>query len=148
MNKKLPEIPFDNTYVRLPERFYERIAPVPVAAPKLIRLNFKLARELGIITENVPPDEWAAIFSGNQIAGGSEPIAQVYAGHQFGHFVPQLGDGRAVLLGEVVARDGKRRDIQLKGSGRTRFSRQGDGRAALGPVIHSLTQYIFAHHGP
>ncbi len=138
---KLPKIPFDNTYSRLPERFYERVNPVPVKAPKLIRLNFKLAQELGINAEGVSLDHWAAIFSGNQILPGSEPIAQAYAGHQFGHFVPQLGDGRAILLGEIVGIDGKRRDIQLKGSGQTRFSRQGDGRAALGPVMR---EYIMS----
>lgn len=142
MNKeKSPLIPFNNTYVHLPERFYERIKPVSVQSPKLIRFNSELARELEIQTEGVSPEELAAIFSGNQILSGSEPIAQAYAGHQFGHFVPQLGDGRAILLGEVVARDGVRRDIQLKGSGQTRFSRQGDGRAALGPVMR---EYILS----
>lgn len=139
--EKLPMIPFDNTYVRLPERFYERINPAPVKSPKLIRLNLNLAQELGIHTEGVSVDQWAAVFSGNQISLGSEPIAQAYAGHQFGHFVPQLGDGRAILLGEVVGCDGKRRDIQLKGSGQTRFSRRGDGRASLGPVMR---EYIMS----
>lgn len=139
--EKSPLIPFDNTYVRLPERFYERVNPVPVKSPKLIRLNSRLAQELGIHTEGVPSEQWAEIFSGNQILSRAEPIAQAYAGHQFGHFVPQLGDGRAILLGEVVGRDGKRRDIQLKGSGQTRFSRQGDGRAALGPVMR---EYIMS----
>jgi len=133
--EKSPIIAFDNTYSRLPERFYERIVPTPVQLPKLVRFNSQLAQELAINTDGVASDELAAIFSGNQILPGSEPIAQAYAGHQFGHFVPQLGDGRAILLGEVIGRDGKRRDIQLKGSGRTRFSRQGDGRAALGPVM-------------
>ncbi len=145
MNKpaeeKSPMIAFDNTYARLPERFYERVNPAPVKSPKLIRLNFKLAQELGIHAEGVAPEDWAAVFSGNQILPESEPIAQAYAGHQFGHFVPQLGDGRAILLGEVVDRGGERRDIQLKGSGRTRFSRQGDGRAALGPVMR---EYIMS----
>ncbi len=139
--EKSPMIPFNNTYVRLPEWFYERINPVPVKSPKLIRLNLKLTQELGIHTEGIALESWAAIFSGNQILPGSEPIAQAYAGHQFGHFVPQLGDGRAILLGEVVGTDGKRRDIQLKGSGPTRFSRQGDGRAALGPVMR---EYIMS----
>ena len=145
-NEKSPMISFDNTYVRLPERFYERVKPTPVKLPKLIRLNFKLAQELGIHTEGIPLESWAAIFSGNQILSGSEPIAQAYAGHQFGHFVPQLGDGRAVLLGEVVGSDGKRRDIQLKGSGQTRFSRQGDGRAALGPVMREYIMSEAMHH--
>lgn len=138
---KLPIIPFDNTYIRLPERFYECITPTPVKLPKLVRFNSQLAQELTINTDGVGAEELAAIFSGNQILPGSEPIAQAYAGHQFGHFVPQLGDGRAILLGEVIGRDGKRRDIQLKGSGRTRFSRQGDGRAALGPVMR---EYILS----
>ncbi|WP_419785581.1 protein adenylyltransferase SelO [Pseudodesulfovibrio sp.] len=127
-------IPFDNTYARLPEQFYERIDPVPVLAPRLIRLNLALADRLGL---RFPEDEavLADMFSGNKPIEGAEPLAQAYAGHQFGHFVPQLGDGRAVLLGEVGAPDGQRFDIQLKGSGRTRFSRGGDGRSPLGPVI-------------
>lgn len=140
-NEKSPIIPFDNTYDRLPERFYERVNPTPVKSPKLIRLNFKLAQKLGIHTEGVHSDNWAAIFSGNQILAGSEPIAQAYAGHQFGQFVPQLGDGRAILLGEIVGGDAKRHDIQLKGSGQTRFSRQGDGRATLGSVMR---EYIMS----
>lgn len=125
---------FDNSYARLPEDFYERIEPVPVDEPGFIRLNQHLADELGLA---LPTDEkeLAAIFSGNTLLPGSEPIAQAYAGHQFGHFVPQLGDGRAVLLGEVVTDSGKRFDIQLKGSGKTKFSRGGDGRSPLGPVI-------------
>ncbi len=145
MNKS-PIISFENTYVNLPERFYESIAPTPVKLPKLVRFNFKLACELGMNTEGVPSEDLAAFFSGNRILPRSEPIAQAYAGHQFGHFVPQLGDGRAILLGEVIGSDGRRRDIQLKGSGRTRFSRQGDGRAALGPVMR---EYILseAMHG-
>lgn len=127
-------LPFDNTYARLPEVFYERIKPVPVIAPELIRLNRSLAERLGL---ELPDDEGklARLFSGNAVFEGATPLAQAYAGHQFGHFVPQLGDGRAVLLGEVVAPDGKRFDVQLKGSGRTRFSRGGDGRSPLGPVI-------------
>ncbi|HEX2943853.1 MAG TPA: YdiU family protein [Rhodopila sp.] len=129
-----PSIPFDNTYARLPDRFFARTNPTPVTSPKLIRLNVSLARDLGIDPDALD----AATLSGNRIPGGAEPIALAYAGHQFGHFVPQLGDGRAILLGEVVGRDG-RRDLQLKGSGRTPFSRGGDGRAALGPV---LREYI------
>lgn len=125
---------FINTYAHLPESFYERIDPEPVAAPALIRLN----RELGARLELDLPDdktELAGICTGNRLLAGSEPIAQAYAGHQFGQFVPQLGDGRAHLLGEVMNAAGERFDIQLKGSGRTRFSRGGDGRAPLGPVI-------------
>ena len=129
------QIPFDNTYARLPDAFYERIEPAKVAAPKLLRLNEGLARRLAIDPDFLRSPTGVNILSGNVIARGSEPIALAYAGHQFGHFVPQLGDGRAVLLGEVVDVDGKRYDLQLKGSGRTRFSRRGDGRAALGPVI-------------
>ncbi|XXJ21224.1 protein adenylyltransferase SelO [Desulfovibrio caledoniensis] len=125
---------FINTYARLPESFFERIAPEPVAAPALIRLNRDLAARLEL---DLPGDEaaLAEIFTGNRLLPGSEPLAQAYAGHQFGQFVPQLGDGRAHLLGEVENEAGERFDIQLKGSGRTRFSRGGDGRAPLGPVI-------------
>src|SRR5882672_4811385 len=122
-------LPFDNSYARLPERFYARLAPRPVAQPRLIKLNTALAAELGLDAEALASPEGVAILAGNRIAGGSEPIALAYAGHQFGNFVPQLGDGRAVLLGEVVGRDGIHRDIQLKGSGPTPFSRRGDGRA-------------------
>lgn len=139
--EKSPIIAFDNTYARLPERFYERIVPTAVQSPKLIRFNSELALQLGVNVQGVSLDNLAAVFSGNQILPGSEPIAQAYAGHQFGHFVPQLGDGRAILLGEVIGIDGKRCDIQLKGSGRTRFSRSGDGRAALGPVMR---EYIMS----
>ena len=126
---------FDNSYARLPDRFHARLAPTPVRAPVLIRLNAPLARLLGLDPEARTPESWAAVFSGNERLEGSEPLAMAYAGHQFGNFVPQLGDGRALLLGEVTAQDGIRRDIQLKGSGRTPFSRMGDGRAALGPVL-------------
>ncbi len=132
---------FDNSYARLPERFYARHHPTPVAGPRLVKLNTKLARELGLDPDMLASPEATAIFAGNTIAPGSEPIAQAYAGHQFGGFSPQLGDGRAILLGEVIGRDGIRRDIQLKGSGPTPFSRRGDGRAALGPV---LREYIIS----
>ncbi len=130
---------FDNSYARLPERFYQRVDPTPVAAPGLVRVNAPLARELGLDPSSLSSPEAAAIFAGNVIAPGSEPLAMVYAGHQFGNFVPQLGDGRAILIGEVIDVHGARRDIHLKGAGRTRFSRNGDGRAALGPV---LREYI------
>jgi serine/tyrosine/threonine adenylyltransferase len=126
--------PFDNSYARLPDRFYTRQAPVPVEAPALIAVNEALAARLGL-TLPEDPVETAAIFAGNRLPEGAEPLAQVYAGHQFGGWVPQLGDGRAILLGEVVAPDGARFDIQLKGAGRTPYSRMGDGRAWLGPVI-------------
>jgi uncharacterized protein YdiU (UPF0061 family) len=130
-----PAPPLDNSYARLPDRFYTQQAPVPVVAPRLIRLNRDLARELGFDPDGRSDDDWAAVFSGNKLLDGTTPLAMAYAGHQFGQFVPQLGDGRAILLGEVVDDRGKRRDVQLKGAGRTRFSRQGDGRSALGPVL-------------
>lgn len=132
---------FENTYVRLPERFYFRLNPTPVAAPRLIKLNVALARHLGLDPDMLAGTEGVEVLAGNRIAEGSEPLALAYAGHQFGHFVPQLGDGRAILLGEVIARDAARYDIQLKGSGPTPFSRLGDGRAALGPV---LREYILS----
>lgn len=128
-------IPFDNTYARLPERFYERIDPARVPSPELILANRQLANELGMDADWLESAEGTAVLAGNAVPEGAEPVAQAYAGHQFGNFVPQLGDGRAILLGEVVGKDGQRRDIQLKGSGRTAFSRNGDGKAALGPVL-------------
>lgn len=129
----------ENSYARLPERFYVRLEPTPVAAPRLIKLNVELARKLGIDPDSLASACGVEILAGNRVAEGSEPLALAYAGHQFGYFVPQLGDGRAHLLGEAMARDGVRYDIQLKGSGPTPFSRRGDGRAALGPV---LREYI------
>ncbi len=129
------KIPFDNTYVRLGKTFYARLPPTPVAAPQLIRFNAPLARALGIEADTADEDSLAAVFSGNIVPTGAEPLAMVYAGHQFGGFNPQLGDGRAILLGEVVDSEGQRQDIHLKGSGPTPFSRNGDGRAALGPVL-------------
>ena len=130
---------FENTYARLPDRFYSRLAPTPVATPHLVKLNVELARTLGLNPDALSSAQGVDILAGNRVAERSEPLAQAYAGHQFGHFVPQLGDGRANLLGEVIGRDGIRYDIQLKGSGPTPFSRAGDGRAALGPV---LREYI------
>src|ERR1700678_3695533 len=126
---------FSNSYARLPERFFARLVPTPVARPRLIKFNDALASELGIDTRGVGRDGLAATFAGTQRPPAAEPIAMAYAGHQFGNFVPQLGDGRAILLGEVVDRNGERHDIQLKGAGRTPFSRGGDGRASLGPVL-------------
>ncbi|GLH81533.1 UPF0061 protein [Bradyrhizobium sp. SSBR45G] len=131
--------PFQNSYAALPDNFFARVAPTPVAAPRLIKLNRPLAEELGLDPAELETAEGAAILAGKTVPEGAEPIAMAYAGHQFGHFVPQLGDGRAILLGEVVDKNGVRRDIQLKGSGPTPFSRRGDGRAALGPV---LREYI------
>lgn len=124
-------IPFDNSYARLPGTMHAGVLPTPVKAPRLVKVNEPLARELGIDPSALTPE----MAVGNVLPPGASPIAQAYAGHQFGNFVPQLGDGRAILLGEVVDRNGRRRDIQLKGSGPTPFSRRGDGRAALGPVL-------------
>ena len=137
---------FSNSYSRLPEHFFARLDPTPVAQPRLIVLNRPLAHDLGLGMDAVDADALAQILGGNIVPGGAEPISMAYAGHQFGSFVPQLGDGRAILLGEVLDRCGVRRDIQLKGAGRTPFSRRGDGRAALGPV---LREYVVseAMHG-
>ncbi|MEM7319030.1 MAG: YdiU family protein [Pseudomonadota bacterium] len=126
-------ISFDNSYARLPNAFYTLQAPQPVRAPHLIAFNNDLAKLMGITPGEVA--ELAQVFSGNEIPDGATPLAQLYSGHQFGHYNPQLGDGRAVLLGETEGADGQRRDIQLKGSGRTPYSRGGDGRAWLGPVL-------------
>jgi len=130
---------FDNTYARLPPRFFAAVCPTAARAPRLVKVNRALAEDLGLDPEELTSPEGVQVLAGNTVPPGAEPIALAYAGHQFGSFVPRLGDGRAILLGEVVARDGRRVDIQLKGSGRTPFSRQGDGRAALGPV---LREYI------
>lgn len=126
---------FDNTYAKLPDRFFARVRPTPVKNPSVLAINAELAHLLSIGQDELSSPEGLAMLAGNRIAEGSEPIALAYAGHQFGGFVPQLGDGRAILLGEVVGAQGKRYDIQLKGSGPTPFSRGGDGRAALGPVL-------------
>lgn len=130
---------FENSYARLPSSFYARVHPTPVSAPYLLKLNRDLAVQLGLNPDELATQAGVEILAGKRIPEGAEPIATAYAGHQFGHFVPQLGDGRAILLGELVDREGMRRDVQLKGSGRTPFSRSGDGRAALGPV---LREYI------
>jgi protein adenylyltransferase len=130
---------FKNTYARLPERFYSRLNPKPVAAPRLVKLNVELARSLGLDPDALASVTGVEILAGNRVAEGAEPLALAYAGHQYGSFVPQLGDGRTNLLGEVMGLDGVRYDLQLKGSGPTPFSRGGDGRAALGPV---LREYI------
>ena len=129
------QISFDNTYARLPERFYARQEPARVPRPTLIRLNHELATQLAIDADWLNSAEGVAALAGNAMPEGAEPIAQAYAGHQFGRFSPQLGDGRALLLGEVLDTEGLRYDLQLKGSGRTPFSRGGDGKSALGPVI-------------
>src|SRR5499427_8949903 len=126
---------FDNTFARELEGFYVPWKATQVAQPTLVKFNRELAEELGLDADALDSQEGAKIFGGNETPEGAAPLAQAYAGHQFGGFVPQLGDGRALLLGEVVDRTGQRRDIQLKGSGPTPFSRSGDGRAALGPVL-------------
>jgi len=131
---------FDNSYARLPESLFVRLNPVPVREPRMVVFNRQLAESLGLLTQALEGEEGAAIFAGNRIPEGAEPIAQAYAGHQFGHFT-NLGDGRAILLGEHITPGGERFDIQLKGSGQTPFSRRGDGRAALGPM---LREYIIS----
>ncbi|SFK59257.1 protein adenylyltransferase SelO [Shimia haliotis] len=128
-------IPFENTYARLPDRFFAHQAPTPVRAPKLLAFNYDLAKSLGI-TDTDDAQELAEVFSGSRVPEGAEPLAQLYSGHQFGNWNPQLGDGRAVLLGESNGYD-----IQLKGSGPTPFSRRGDGRSWLGPV---LREYVIS----
>jgi uncharacterized protein YdiU (UPF0061 family) len=127
---------FDNSYARLPAGLFTRTRPVPVTAPQLIAINAPLAEDLGL-DPAVLRSTGAAIFAGNEVPPGADPIAQAYAGHQFGHFT-NLGDGRAILLGEQLTPDGRRFDIQLKGSGRTPYSRNGDGRAALGPMLREF----------
>ncbi len=136
---------FDNSYARLPEGMFTRLHPVPVREPRMVVFNQALAAEMGIDVTGMAPEELAALFSGNRVPDGSDPIAQAYAGHQFGHFT-MLGDGRAVALGEHLTPLDRRLDIQFKGSGRTPYSRGGDGRAALGPM---LREYLIseAMHG-
>ena len=131
---------FENSYACLPRAFHVRLKPVPVREPKLVIFNVALAQFLGLNPDVLNGGEGAAVFSGNRLPEGSEPLAQAYAGHQFGFFT-MLGDGRAILLGEQVTPKGERFDIQYKGSGKTPFSRQGDGRAALGPM---LREYIIS----
>jgi uncharacterized protein YdiU (UPF0061 family) len=129
------QIPFEAQYAALPDRFHAQLAPTPVAAPGLIKVNHALARDLGLDPAALEHPEGLAVLAGNAVPDGAVPVAQAYAGHQFGGWNPQLGDGRAILLGELRHADGGLRDVQLKGSGRTPFSRMGDGRAGLGPVI-------------
>jgi serine/tyrosine/threonine adenylyltransferase len=139
-------LPFQNSYAAMPANFFARVAPTPVASPRLIKLNRALATHLGLDPDLLDSPEGAEILSGKTLPAGADPIAMAYAGHQFGYFVPQLGDGRAILLGEVIDKGGVRRDIQLKGSGPTPFSRRGDGRAALGPVLREyvVSEAMFA----
>ena len=126
---------FKNRYLELGEGFYDKCKPTPVAEPVLIKFNYEFASELGLSAHDQDEKNLVDVFSGNVIHDSSEPLAMAYAGHQFGHFNPQLGDGRAIYLGELDLVDGTSLDIQLKGSGRTRYSRNGDGRSALGPVL-------------
>lgn len=126
---------FDNSYARLPARFFERVSPTRVSRPERLAINGALAASLGLSVEELSSPEGVDGLAGNRVPDGADPIALAYAGHQFGRLVPRLGDGRAILLGEVVAKDGRRVDVQLKGAGPTPFSRGGDGRAALGPVL-------------
>lgn len=137
--KRQSPIHFDNSFARMPKRFFAMQNPVLVAEPSLIKLNEELANQLGMDVDFLKSQEGISALAGNDLFDGSQPLAQAYAGHQFANFQPQLGDGRALLLGEVVDKNGKRFDIQLKGSGPTPFSRNGDGRAAIGPV---LREYI------
>ncbi|MEL1136031.1 YdiU family protein [Desulfitobacterium sp. THU1] len=131
---------FDNTYASLPSLLYTKLSPVPVNSPEFVILNERLAESLGLNVQSLKSDEGISVFAGNRLPEGAEPLAQAYAGHQFGHFT-MLGDGRALLLGEQMTPEGGRYDIQLKGSGKTPYSRGGDGRAALGPM---LREYIIS----
>lgn len=128
---------FDHSYAALPAAFWRGVVPTPVAQPRMLAFNQALADELGLVVAADAPAT-ADLLSGNRVPANARPIAMAYAGHQFGHFVPQLGDGRAILLGEVIDRQGRRRDMQLKGAGPTPFSRNGDGRAAIGPVLREF----------
>ncbi|MFL6560965.1 MAG: protein adenylyltransferase SelO, partial [Bacillus sp. (in: firmicutes)] len=135
-----PDWNFDNSYARLPDTFFASTDPTPVRSPKLIIFNYSLAHSLGLNTQELESENGVAVFAGNRIPDGAKPLAQAYAGHQFGHFT-KLGDGRAILLGEQITPKGERFDIQLKGPGRTPYSRGGDGRASLGPM---LREYIIS----
>ncbi|RYG68666.1 hypothetical protein EON77_15310, partial [bacterium] len=139
------QLGFEHTYGRLPDAFFSRIAPTKVREPRVVAFNRPLAAELRLAVDSVEARA-AELFSGNELPEDASPLAMAYAGHQFGHFVPQLGDGRAILLGELRDAQGRLRDVQLKGSGLTPFSRTADGRAALGPM---LREYLIseAMHG-
>jgi uncharacterized protein YdiU (UPF0061 family) len=136
----------DNSYARLPDDFHDLVEPDVVSAPSLLAWNNDLALELGLDSLAADEADLARIFSGSSLPAGVQPIALAYAGHQFGHFVPQLGDGRAALLGEVVTDAGRRYDLQLKGSGRTPYSRGGDGKSWLGPVLREYIVSEAMHH--
>src|SRR5947199_10613543 len=134
-NSAAAGVVFDNTYARELEGSYVTWKAGPVSRPRLVKFNRELAEELGLDADALDSEEGASIFAGNETPEGAAPLAQAYAGHQFGGFVPQLGDGRALLLGEVIDRRRRRRDRQLKGAGRTPLSRGAHGRAALGRVL-------------
>ena len=138
------KINFDNSFSNLPNKFYSKIFPEKTKKPNLIILNKNLCDELNINYKDLSSTEGVNFLSGNLVLKNSDPLAMVYAGHQFGNWVPQLGDGRALLLGEVLAKNNLRYDIQLKGSGRTPYSRGGDGKAWLGPVIREylVSEYM------
>ncbi len=140
-----PSLAFDNRFARLPEQLFTRLSPTPVAEPSLFAFNDELGAQLGIDRQRIGDATLAEIFSGNSVPVGSEPLAAAYAGHQFGHWSGMLGDGRAVLLGEISCASGEHVDIQLKGSGPTPYSRGGDGRAWLGPVIR---EYLVSNAMP
>ncbi|MDG2354561.1 MAG: YdiU family protein [Paracoccaceae bacterium] len=143
-------IKFENSYALLPKEFYARVNPESMPKVNIVNLNTELAEELRLNPTWLIQDEGIKFLSGQEIVTGSEPLAQAYAGHQFGTFVPQLGDGRALLLGEIKDINGNKRDVQLKGSGRTPFSRNGDGRATLGPVLREylISEYMNAINIP
>ena len=143
---RLPCINFDNTYAKLSSNFYTEIKPRVPSNPSLIKLNSNVADKLGISSEYLKSLKGLHFLSGSEIIDGSEPIATVYAGHQFGNWVPQLGDGRAHLLGEVEDIAGNKLDVQLKGSGQTPYSRGGDGKAWLGPVIREYLVSEYMHN--
>jgi len=137
----LPGLRFDTSFGKLPEHFFSKVSPTRVKQPKLVKLNDALARELGLDIASLDETEAARVFAGDVAVEDDKLIAMAYSGHQFGHFNPQLGDGRAGLIGEVVTPNGERFDLQLKGSGPTPYSRRGDGRAGIGPVIR---EYILS----
>src|SRR4051812_49129597 len=126
---------FSNTFARLPGEFYTRLQPTPLPDPYLVAFNPAAAALIGLDPAFAATEEFLQIFSGNRVPAGADPLSAIYAGHQFGVFVPQLGDGRAILLGEAVGPDNRRWDLQLKGAGRTPYSRMGDGRAVLRSTI-------------
>src|SRR5262249_23315970 len=115
---------FDNSYARLPQRFYARLPPTPVRSPRMVKLNHPLAEELGLEAKQLESEGGGGVFWGNPVPGGAEPRGMAYGGYHFAHFVPQLGDGRAILLGDLIGRDGQGRDLPLKGAGQTPFSRR------------------------